>query len=50
MTKFVPSDRFSDAGFRIVSLAEMSAELYLGSDRLDLDQLSRSRSSETNVR
>jgi hypothetical protein len=41
--KFKATGRFRDPTFRIVTLTELSAVAYITSDRLDLDNLSRSR-------
>ena len=40
--KFQATGCFRDPSFRIVTLAELSAAAYIASDRLDLDNLSRS--------
>jgi hypothetical protein len=40
MTKFLATGKFGSAEYRIVSLAAMSAAIYVASDPLDLDHLS----------
>ena len=50
MTKFVPTGAFKDPGYRVLSLATMTAALYVSSDPFDLDYLSRSTNSADSKR